>query len=59
MSYSDLKVDGRSVSFTVTGTGCDTPQVRQSAINERYLDQIQHSALGAGQAGYENVRVTH
>ena len=25
--YSNLKVSGRTVSFTVQGTGCDTPQV--------------------------------
>lgn len=27
MTYSDLKVSGRTVSFSVQGTGCDTPQV--------------------------------
>lgn len=25
--YSDLQVNGRAISFTVTGKGCDTPQV--------------------------------
>ena len=26
-TYSALKTDGRTISFVVTGTGCDTPQV--------------------------------
>jgi beta-glucosidase len=26
-TYSDLTVTGRTISFTVTGTGCDTPQI--------------------------------
>ena len=27
MTYSALKISGRTVSFTVAGTGCDTPQL--------------------------------
>jgi hypothetical protein len=27
LSFTDLKVDGRTVSFNVAGSGCDTPQV--------------------------------
>ena len=27
MTYAGLKIGGRTVSFSITGTGCDTPQV--------------------------------
>jgi len=27
MTYAGLEISGRTVSFTITGTGCDTPQV--------------------------------
>jgi beta-glucosidase len=65
MSYSGLTISGRTVTFSVSGTGCDTPQLYlsyPSAATDvtvpakvlRYFKKVCGSAMGSGAAASSN-----
>lgn len=65
--YSNLKIDGRAISFDITGTGCDTPQVyigypaakTDPKVPKKVLRSFQKTCSGAADTGATAVTISY